>query len=235
MRYLHWAKRFYNRDFAFVSFDLSGHGQSGGQRGHITSYDQFLDEVESAVSRTSEIYPGVPIILYGHSMGGNIAINYALRRCCMVSLLIATSPWLKLIREPAWPTRMAIKLLNLTAPSLPLPSNIDPNLLSQIPEEVDKYRNDPLIHATTSPRLVYEISNAARYAMEHASLLNLPFLLMHGQADGLTSFEQSMELSTRVKTCSFIPWRGMYHELHHESVADNVFSMIHEWIGGNLE
>ena len=96
LRYLHWAERFVWQEYAFLSWDHYGHGQSMGKRGHIPSYKVYMEEVNLAINKANEIYPGIPVVLYGHSMGGNIAINFALREINPFRLLIATSHWLRL-------------------------------------------------------------------------------------------------------------------------------------------
>jgi alpha-beta hydrolase superfamily lysophospholipase len=45
-------------------------------------------------------FPGVPLFLYGHSLGGGMVLDYLLRKNPQVMGAIVTSPWLKLSFEP---------------------------------------------------------------------------------------------------------------------------------------
>lgn len=234
-RYIGWAKQFASYDYAVVAWDHYGHGQSEGKRGHIPRYEVFLEEVNLAINKANELYPSTPVVLYGHSMGGNIAINFALKESNPFQLLIATSPWLKLVNEPAKPMKLLVKVLNRLTPGLQIAAPLDAAGISHVPEEVNKYKTDPLNHGKITPRLLTGISEAGEYAIKHIGNLNKPFLLVHGDADPVTLFQASNQLFASSKTCSFVPFKDMFHELHNETVRDEVFRMIKEWLSGNLE
>ena len=88
---------------AVQAIDLVGHGRSPGRRGCIDSYDQLLDEVHVSLKHTMDCFPGIPHFLFGHSMGGNLAINLALRRpedLQGVLGLIVGSPMLRAAEMP---------------------------------------------------------------------------------------------------------------------------------------
>ncbi len=235
LRYKHWAERFIKQDYAFLAWDHIGHGQSDGKRGHVNSYGDFMEEINLAINKANALFPGVPVVLYGHSMGGNIAINFALRESNPFKLLVTTSPWIELTKENPALLRGVIKILNSTLPALSLNAPINANGISHIPEEVEKYKTDPLNHGKITPRLVTEISKAAKYANDNIDKLEKPFLIIHGDADPITSHKASYNLSSKCKTCSYIPINNMYHELHNDTAQDEVFSLIKEWLSGNLD
>lgn len=235
LRYLHWAERFVWQEYAFLSWDHYGHGQSTGKRGHIPNLKVYMEEVNLAINKANEIYPGIPVVLYGHSMGGNIAINFALREINPFKLLIATSPWIRLAKKPAPFLNGLVNVLNKTLPGLPISAPLNANGISHIPEEVEKYKTDPLNHGKITPRLLTEITNSGEYALKNVGKIKKPFLLLHGDEDPITSFKASSEMSVKCNTCSFIPFKHMYHELHNDTYRDEVFNIIKEWISGNLE
>jgi len=131
--------------------------------------------------------------------------------------------------------KLLVKVLNRLAPGLQIAAPLDAAGISHVPEEVNKYKTDPLNHGKITPRLLTGISEAGEYALKHIGNLNKPFLLVHGDADPVTSFQASNQLFDSSKTCSFVPFKDMYHELHNETVRDEVFRMIKEWLSGNLE
>src|SRR6056297_855847 len=79
-RYDSWFKKFCDLGIAVVTGDHHGHGRSEGKRGHFKSYCEPLDFTTMLFEKADELFPYLPKILYGHSMGGNISLNYLLRR-----------------------------------------------------------------------------------------------------------------------------------------------------------
>ncbi len=235
MRYHSWAQKFVAEGFAFFAWDHAGHGQSDGKKGHIRSMQQFINEIEVAIDKCNEIIPGSPITLYGHSMGGNIALNYAIKKQEKIKLLIATSPWLELAKPVSPILRFAVKVLSATLPSITLKAPLDPKAITHVEEEAYKYANDALNHTRITPRLLHTITQKGQFAMHRACKIRLPALMLHGNADSITSFRSTSQTALTMEKCSFIPWNGMYHELHHETVRNEVFSIMVEWLNGNLD
>ncbi len=233
-RYLHWADRFVSNGYAFLAWDHIGHGHSDGQRGHIHNYEQLLFEIDLAVNKAKEYFPNVPIILYGHSMGGSIVLNHAIRRCCSVDAIISTSPWLRLTKHVSPILDNTVTVLNYIAHYLPFKSPLNPLEISHLEDEVAKYKEDKLIHNRITPRLYVSIRRAGLYALKYAKRIKTPILLMHGEADQITSFEASKEVSKKIDGCTFISWPNMYHELHNETVRGLVFETILKWIDSTI-
>ena len=78
-RFQRVAEYFNRAGIAVVSMDLRGHGRSEGKRGHCAPREEILKDIDSLIEYGKEFYPGLPIILYGHSMGGNIVLDYRAR------------------------------------------------------------------------------------------------------------------------------------------------------------
>jgi len=99
-RYKKFAKTFIVNGYLVIGFDLRGHGRSCGKRGHVDSYDILMNDINCLVNKAFELYPDSPCFLYGHSMGGNLVLNYVLRRRPEVAGVIASAPWLILTSPP---------------------------------------------------------------------------------------------------------------------------------------
>ena len=235
LRYKHWADNFAANGFGFFAWDHYGHGQSEGKQGHINEYGVFMEEIHLAMEKATMLFPNSPIVLYGHSMGGNIAINFALREFSPMSLLIATSPWLKLTKNSSGVMNLLVSFLNLVVPSLQIKAPVKAEDISHDPEIIESYRNDPLNHGKITPRLMHEMNMASQFAINNIERLKEPFLLIHGISDPITRYEESYKLSQRAPHCSFIPFKDMYHELHNETINKEVFRIINVWIRGNIE
>jgi alpha-beta hydrolase superfamily lysophospholipase len=235
LRYLHWASRFVSDGYAFLTWDHAGHGQSEGQRGHIRNFDQYLNEVSEALKKANEQFPGIPVTLYGHSMGGNIALNYTIRNSNALSLLIATSPWLDLANPVSGFVSGAVNFAAGIFPRLTIKAPLDANDISSIKEEAEKYVSDPLNHSKITLKLLSEITKYGHAAMNDAAAISIPTLMLHGSADKITSFKATSETAEKIPQCSFIPWFEMRHELHNDTVRDDVYKSILEWLSGNID
>jgi len=229
-RYMHWAKQFSYNGYAFFSWDHIGHGMSDGQPGHIRRYEQLLLEVDLAITKIREQFPNLPIILYGHSMGGNIAINYAIRRDSNIKLLVATSPWIELTNPAPRYIKILSRIMYSVLPFYPFKSPIKPEQISHVEEEVGKYATDPLIHSRITPRLYTSIEVAGQYALKNANRIKIPALLMHGGDDSITLPDATRRLAGRIPNATYVEWPGLYHEIHNEAVRNEVFIQVKDWI-----
>ena len=234
-RYENVAGALTSAGYALVGYDSRGHGKSTGPRGHIPSYDALMDDIAAFVSMLGEKYPGSPLFTYGHSMGGNQVINYALRRHPKVAGVIATGPWLKLAFEPPAIKVALGRFMNNIVPSFTQSNGLDTRGLSHDAEVVRLYDNDPLGHDKVSARLFVSMYDSGLWALDHASELSLPLLLMHGGADPITSAEASRQFADKAgKNVTLRIWDGMYHEIHNEPEQSQVFKVMIEWLGKQL-
>lgn len=229
-RYADWAGLFRNEGIGFAGLDLPGHGRSDGRRGHIKNFD-WLDEMIDILLKTCyRTFPGVPVYIYGHSLGGGVVLNYILRESPKVKGAIVTSPWLRLSFEPPKAKVIMASVVRLILPGLVQPSGLIVNHISHDMNVVEKYKSDPLVHDKISVGLFYSAMNAAKYSLAHASELKIPTLLMHGSDDLICSPEGSKEFAGKTDMVELKIWDGGYHELHNEPFKAEIFGYILNWI-----
>ncbi|MCK4561892.1 MAG: alpha/beta fold hydrolase, partial [Flavobacteriaceae bacterium] len=146
-RYEKFVIPFYNKNsISVLTFDQFGHGLTEGKKGHNPNFEAVLDSVQEMLKKAKIIFGNKPTFLYGHSMGGNVVINYVLRRKNNLTGVIATSPFLKLAFEPpSWKLKIA-KILLKVAPSLTMSNELDVTGISRDKSEIEAYKNDPLVH-----------------------------------------------------------------------------------------
>lgn len=218
-RYDHVRAAFNAAGYAFHTFDLRGHGRSSGRRVHTPSLEHLLDDLSLIANRARGQSPGKKVFVYGHSMGGNITLNFALRRPAGLSGVIATSPWLLLPAPPSALIAGVARLLNRIAPEVSFQRPRDPSLLSHDPAIVAAAESDPLGSHVISARQFVELSNGAAYALAHAPELRMPLYLAHGTADTVTSPRGSQQFfdaaGSEDKTLK--TYDGAFHELHNET------------------
>jgi alpha-beta hydrolase superfamily lysophospholipase len=234
-RYQHWAKMFCEESVAFAAFDLRGHGKSEGKRGNIPSLEVAFNDIGLFLEKVFNKYPGIPVVLYGHSLGGNLAVNFVLSQDSIVSALIMTSPWLKLSNPVPKYKLILAHLAGSLMPSFIQPSGLDANYLSRDKMVIQQYQSDPLVHDCISAGLYLSGSRGGEKAVSLAGKTAIPVLLMHGTADALTSQEASKSFSKNSgNNVTLKLWDGFYHELHNEPEKDDVFSFITGWLRKNV-
>lgn len=226
---------FNSNDIAVLTYDQFGHGKTEGKRGHNPGFDAVLDCVEIAIKKGKAIFGDVPTFLYGHSMGGNVVINYALRRKNSLKGIIATSPFLKLaFTPPNWKLLLGKALLKI-APSITMKSGLEVEAISRDEKAIEAYKNDSLIHDMVSPNYSVIFIETGDWAIKNAKNLKIPMLLMHGTGDRLTSYEGSEEFAKHAgKMVSLKLFEGAYHELHNDIIKNEVFENFMNWISKKI-
>ncbi|WP_322791631.1 alpha/beta hydrolase [Bellilinea sp.] len=229
-RYQHLAQLLNQHGYAVIASDHAGHGQTGGKRGHVDSYECFFEELDTLLSRSRQNYPDLPIFLYGHSLGGSIILAYLLKRAPNVAGAIVTSPGIKLVSDPGVMLVFG-KILNRLVPSTALNNGLKLEGLSKDPKVIQAYKSDPLVHPWISARLAIQLIETGEWIRENGEQIQVPVLLLHGNADQLTAVEGSRELAEKNrKYVTYIEWEGGYHELHNEPDKEQVFQVILKWL-----
>jgi alpha-beta hydrolase superfamily lysophospholipase len=235
-RYQHVAEAFCAKGYSLTGFDLRGHGKSEGIRGHAASYEALMADITHNIELTREHFPGVPIFLYGHSLGGNLSLYYCLTQKPDLKGAIVTSPGLG-TAEPVPGAKLVLgKLLYKLAPATLMDSGLDRSGLSRDPQVEKVYSADPLVHGKISARWALDMLNNGQYILAHAAEFPIPLLLMVGSADRLISaplvrkFAQAAPLAR----ITFREWDGFYHELHNEPEKAKVFEAMTNWIATEL-
>lgn len=234
-RYRHVAHYFGNKGMATLALDHIGHGKSEGKRGYTPSYDFMLDSIGDVLQEAGKRYPGKPVFLWGHSMGGNLVLNYLLRRNPQeIRGAIATGPLLKLGFDPPAVKIFLAKLMRHIYPAFVEKANLDTSRLARDPEVVAAYNADPLVHNDMTVSLFFPLFENGLWAIEQAGQLKQDVLLYHGTEDKLTSPEgsESFAYNAPQEKVTFKLWPGYYHELHNEPGVDKeaVLEGMTQWM-----
>jgi alpha-beta hydrolase superfamily lysophospholipase len=231
-RYRHVAERLARGGYATYVVDHPGHGRSPGSRGNISSMAATVDGVDRLAFLAAERHPGVPLFVYGHSMGGLIALTY---------LTGVPHPGIRgaVISAPALDTSAAA---GLQGKVLPLVSRVLPDLgvlaldadtVSRDPEVVRAYRADPLNHmGKVRARTGAEMTAAAAALPERLRSLRLPLLVLHGGADRLVPTAASEVVPARAGSADVTRkvYDGLYHEPHNEPEQEQVLDDVVAWL-----
>lgn len=233
-RYHHVAERMSHAGYHMISFDQRGHGKTLGKRGVTPRFEILMDDISALQQEASRRFPGMPVFLYGHSMGGCEVVNYALRCKPAVTGLIVTSPGFATAAPVTGVRYLAAKTFSKIWPSFTLPNGLDRDGLSRDPNVVTAYQDDPLVHDQVSARLGWDILTQGQWAIEHAGELACPLLLMAGTQDRIISVDAIRRFEAAVKTASpeLITskyWDGYYHEVHNEPEKAQVIDTMIDW------
>lgn len=220
-------------NIAVIAFDQFGHGLSEGKRGHCPNYESLLNLIEFAIKKGETIFKELPIFLYGHSLGGNLVINYALKRKHNLKGIIATSPFLRLaFQPPKW--KMIIgKMLLKIIPSLTLSSELEVAAISRDIKEVEKYTEDKLVHDKVSPMYTFPVIKAGEWAIKNANKLKTPMLVLHGSGDRIIDYKASKEFCENTNKAKLHLFENGYHELHHDICKKDFIEVVIDWLDKN--
>ena len=209
------------------AFDIRGHGLSGGRRVHVRAWDDYLDDLAVRIAAVRE--PGLPLVLFGHSMGALIALTYACSDRPAPDLLVLSAVPLD-ARVPGWQRALA-PVLSRLAPTAILANPITGEQLSRDPAVGKAYFADPLVQPRSTTRLGAELLKAMKRGRQGLGRLRIPTLVIHGGGDTLVPTHVSEPLAGIAGV-----ERRVLPDLHHETLNEpegpEVVASIVEWLRG---
>jgi len=235
-RYAHVAEALGNAGYVLFGFDLRGHGRSDGRRGHAPSLEAYLQDINQLIEQARARYPALPMFLYGHSLGGILALNYVLRRKPALEGVIVTAPAMHSGLEEQPAKVLLAKILGVLLPNAAVATGLDPYTVSHDPNVVQAYIHDPLVHYKATLGWGRMMLAVNRWTLEHAAEFPLPLLLMQGKEDVIAYPSSSIEFAAPLKErCTLVLWEGMFHEIHNEPVKNEVFVTMIGWMDARLK
>lgn len=226
-RYVGYAKAFNDADIAVVAADLRGHGTSGGLRGRAKTLPALSGDMAAMCAQSMALYPDLPHILMGHSMGGGLALRYAADNPdAGFSGVVASAPLIKPKDKVSGLQRFIIKTAVKLKPSMTLDPGLDGSKISTIKSEAERYLNDPLVHSKLGADLAIITVENGEWLLDHATGFNYPLLVVHSRDDQLTDFTTSETFCDSVPNSEFIAFENCEHEIHHDIHAADVKNAI---------
>jgi alpha-beta hydrolase superfamily lysophospholipase len=230
-RYAPWAEKLNQAGYSVLSYDLRGHGKSGGSRGHIGSFEDYLKDTDLLLEEAKSRINRSNYFLYGHSLGAIITASYILHRQPMLSGVVLSALSIKTALQEQKGKIFMAKVMGALAPKFVMDSGLDPSTISRDPEVVLRYKNDPLVHHKITASFGNSSISEISWINQHAGEWRLPVLLMHGELDKLGYPEGSQEFASKIKgDCTLKIWPGLYHEVHNEPEREQVFEYLRQWL-----
>lgn len=227
-RYGRWARRFTDRHWAVYAHDLRGHGETPGKRG-VADMETLLSDIDAVRDRIRAEQPGLPVVLYGHSMGGLMVLRrilYGTMYADDYQRAIVTSPYLFPYRHYPEVLLPLVHLLSRTMPRFTLHASLRPGDLSGDREHLVKTLEDGTWHNHISARLFTDCLRTGQDVRAHAAALHLPLLIMQGAQDRLVSPDAVREFAKDAGPLAQLVMYPYYHELHNDECRDQVFDTI---------
>lgn len=237
-RYAELAGKVVDAGFLAVASDHRGHGRSGGLRGHVDGFGQYVQDLLQTVEHLrSEHDASLPLFVYGHSMGGLIALMLVLDRPeVRVSGLVQSNPCLELALK-APPVKAAIgRLVSRILPRLRLDNELVTTNLSRDPEEVRKYEQDPLVHRLISTRWFTSLVEAMGSTFVRAPELRTPSLWILSGSDRVCQHQRSLDFAKAIvgAPAEIVLLPDAYHEPHNGPDRAKVHEALLGWLEARL-
>jgi alpha-beta hydrolase superfamily lysophospholipase len=221
--------------FSVITFDLRGHGRSEGKQGTIHRYIEYLEDTELLMQKARENFPGLPVILYGHSMGATIILSYLEKAKNLPEMTILASTWLELVKPPGKLKSLAIWLADSLLPQVTIPTGLKSKDFAPVAKNEPPKERDPLMHKRISARCFREVQRACKKITPENLPHSLPMLIMHGTHDKVSVPEAVERLAKSMSgKVTYQEWKEGPHQLHAWDQNYQVTDFTLKWINKQL-
>jgi acylglycerol lipase len=235
-RYKNLVSYFVPKGYAVYTFDYRGHGKSEGQRSYVDRFSDYLADIKIFFDKVRKEQRRAKIFLVGHSMGGTLAVPYAIEHQQELAGVITSAPSL-VASSTVSPALIAIAgVVSALVPKVGV-TVLDASTISRDKAVVDAYVNDPLVFRGKIPaRTGAELAKMWKTLPEEMPKIKLPILIMQGTADRLSDPASSKLLYKRVgsKDKTLKLYKGFYHEIFNEPQHKQVMADMAAWLKEHL-
>jgi lysophospholipase len=238
-RYDNLLNKLSGKKFSVFAIDHRGHGKSDGKKGHIDSFMDYVYDLKLFLEFIKEENKGLPVIIYGHSMGGVVAAKYAMTYPDDLSMLVLSSPAFEsTVKIPQWKTAVA-SFFSSRISSLPFANGLSASDLSHDSNTVSAYENDPFVHNKITARWLVEFIRAGQECLSGAGSFRKPLLVFHGKEDNIADYKAAERFYNSVSSAvkKLFLYEGLYHETINEipEEREKVLAEVTGWIVKNID
>ncbi|MHA2044971.1 MAG: alpha/beta hydrolase [Candidatus Thorarchaeota archaeon] len=225
------AEQFTSQGYTFYAPDMRGFGTFPGKKGHVESYDEYIDDMESLVAYLKLMHHDSKLFLFGHSLGGHI-IRYIANHPGEADGIIIPCPAVSERLKMSGAIRALLKFLSKLNAKIYFNNGLDYELISRNHEVVKRNREDPLRFDKVTPRYGIEGLKASEDGFDLASKITIPVLVQQSGDDMILDPERNKEfydnIASKDKTWKLYP--GLYHEPFQENGSDEVLADMFSWL-----
>jgi len=172
---------------------------------------------------------GRPVVVYGHSLGGLIALGYAVADPPrpLPDALVLSAPAI----DSTIPgrKRALARVLGAVAPTIAIRNDFDGELLSRDPAVGQRYLADERNQHSTTARFGAEALAEQARVRSSLTRLSLPTLVIHGEADRLVPTPTSEPLAA-LSGVTRLTYPDLRHETHNEPEGADVVADVVAWL-----
>jgi alpha-beta hydrolase superfamily lysophospholipase len=232
-RYEHVGVALVRAGYDVMALDARGHGRSAGVPAHAARYDEYVDDLERAKAHLEARWGAErgPLYLLGHSNGGLITLRAMLRGWSGVAGYAVTSPMCGLaVKVPLWKAT-AGDVMSKVWPTLALPTDLPPEVLSHDAHVVSVYAKDPLVRTVATARWFTEAKDAQADLRLRASSIKQPLIMCIAGSDKLVDPAAAEEVFERIGSAdkTKAPYPALYHEILNEAEWPQILRKIVMW------
>lgn len=218
-------------------WDLPGHGKSYGQRGYIHDFREYTDRLGFVLGEVHRILPaGLPLFIFGHSMGGLITLKFAMDNSkADYQGIVLSSPALGVAAKVPFIKDRAARLLNQIAPRLTIGHDLVYEDLSRDPEVVKTYYRDPLRHKKFSAPLYLGLLSAMEDVNKRGHQLTKPLFIQAGGVDRVTDVTATKAFFENVgspqKLMKVYPdsYHEIFNDINRKEVIDDLITYLRQF------
>ena len=205
-----WARQaeHFAREHQVLPIDLPGHGTRLGDAPRDSHVDN-ADEVARLIRQRGFSRP----VLVGHSMGGGIALNVALRHPELLGGLVLVASGARLRMHPSFidaarqKAEAAPDLPQVAGPSIPLEQAVS----EQASQEVRAWLRERVGESTARATYADFLANDRFDVIERLGEIALPTLVIAGEDDRLTPPKYQQLLADRLPKARLVLVAGAGH------------------------
>lgn len=232
-RYRHVAEALTQVGFACYGIDHMGHGKSSGDRVYIPDMTLTVADLRQLFEAITPQYPDKPVLMFGHSMGSLIALQFTLNYQSDLQGLVLTGTAITgEDLQPRWLVSLAL-MASKFIPKVLLSPPLQANVLSTDPDAIIEWADDPytwkkMWRIGTSAAMI----QAGRELRQQIHQLTLPLLIMHGGADELTPTSGATFIQEHAHSDDITVkiYAGLRHELVNEICRIEIIDEITQWL-----
>jgi alpha-beta hydrolase superfamily lysophospholipase len=222
------------QNLAVYTLDHRGHGQSSGLRAYINRFDDFVDDLALYAAQIRRRHAGLPLFIYGHSMGALITLRtLVLHAQGFAGGIISGVPLASV--EISNPALIGLgRIVNLFAPKLALTPLVGADQEAAVnPASGETFAGDPLNYqGKVRVRTGLQLHDAARGLRRSSESITLPLLIQHGAQDMIAPLSGAQLLTETVRSQdkTFKVYTGMGHEIMRGPGSEVVLADIAHWL-----
>ncbi|EAR96376.2 alpha/beta fold hydrolase (macronuclear) [Tetrahymena thermophila SB210] len=230
-KFLDFGEFFVLQGFDVHFIDLRGFGYSGGARG-VSVIEDMIADIEMCMRQVQE---GLPLFLFGHSLGGLLVTSLGARNPHIkIAGIIANAPLLGLPKDRNIDIfkMFTLKLVGDFLGDIVANSMINLTALTQNDRFLRTALEDKLMIPFLGAKMAKSMLWAIEMIQQQAKEFKFPIFVMHGNSDFVTNHLDSINFyencSSNDKKIKL--FEGGYHQMQHDHQVGEIQKLIVEWM-----